>query len=81
MNEAERNAKYHQLFTSPLGDEVLADLRDEFYDIQVYAFGVQYNINDTVFAAGCRNVVAMILDRLEQHEAPANDNEPTEGYI
>lgn len=53
--------KYYQLFSSPLGAEILEDLRRRFYYRSSYAQG---DPQHTVFREGQRDTVLFILNMI-----------------
>lgn len=61
MNER-ISAEYRNTFKTPAGEKVLADLRSEFYDVNMVLAG---SADGVLMAAGAHSVVHYILEMLE----------------
>lgn len=67
-HERKLNAAYYNLFTGDLGTEVLADLREAFFDVVPFSIGVDVDVSQLAMFEGTRYVVAYILERIEHHK-------------
>ena len=92
IEETEKNAKVHELFSTPLGQEVHAILKDDFVDRYPYQPNQNQNLQDTVFFLGASAAIRSIDERIAAHvehldeitsgkapRKPRNTN--AEGYI
>ena len=67
MEKSNEDAKMQQLFTSPLGKEVLDYLSLVFFDNSVYEKG---DSTHTAYRAGQQDVIGFIKEGIDDDEIP-----------